>query len=231
MRSRAAWVFLFLAAAGCRTVDTGLSRAHLPCGLYRWPVKTLADPDAGVIRWEPIDTTLVHLTKLPRPDHRKRSHRTTFELYVYRIRAVVAAVHIQVDQDLHILLRDPDDPHVRMIAEVPSPLCATHAQEAAFTQARKTALSIRKRKKPVLVEVTGVGFFDALRKHGSSSNGFELHPVVSLIEVAHEAPAPQVAAGEGKPGGEDASWEASEAEMAATDEPDRDGDADADASP
>ncbi len=228
MRLRAAWILVFLAAAGCRTVDTGLSRAHLPCGLYRWPVKTLADPDAGAIHWEPIDTTIAHLTKLPRPDRRRRSRRSTFELYVFRVRGVIAAVHIEVDQDLHILLRDPDDPHVRMIVELPSPLCATHAEEAALTLARKAALSIRKRKKSVLVEVTGVGFFDALRKHGSSSNGFELHPVLTLIEVAPEVPAPRVAAAEGAPGGDDASLQADEAEAAASDEPDPD---DAGASP
>jgi len=218
MRLRS-FLALLLLAAGCRTVDTGLAKAHLPCGLYRWPVKTLNDPDAGTIHWTPIDTTLAHLTKLPRPDERRRSHRTTYELYVYRVVAVVAAVHQQVDQDLHILLRDPDDPHVRMLAEVPSPMCANGAEGAEFTKARKVALSIRRRKKPVLVEVTGVGFFDALRKHGSSYNGFELHPVVSLVEVAPENEAPQVAAEESAVGGDgDTTVEEEDADVVASPE-------------
>ena len=183
MRLRTVTLALLL-AAGCRTVDRGLEKAHLPCGLYRWPVKTLADSNAGDIHWTPIDTTLARLTQLPRPEERRRSRRSTYELYVYRVRAVLAAVHLQVDQDIHLLLRDPDDAGVRLIAEIPSPLCASgNAKEADYAAARKIAISIRKRKKPVLVEVTGVGFFDALRKRGSSHNGFELHPVVRLIEV------------------------------------------------
>lgn len=194
MRGLVVSVLLVALTASCGTVDRGLARARLPCGLYRWPVKTLADSDVEDIHWEPIDTTVADLMKLPRPDQRRRRHRSTYELYVFRVQAVVAAVHVQVDQDLHVLLRDPDDPKIRMIAEVPSPLCASGAEEASFTQARKTALSIRKRRTPVLVEVTGVGFFDALHKRGASHNGFELHPVLSLIEVAPGAPAEQVAA-------------------------------------
>ena len=219
MRSRTFAVVLLL-AAGCRTVDTGLARAHLPCGLYRWPVKTLNDPDAGTIHWTPIDTTLAHLTKLPRPEERRRSHRTTYELYVYRVVAVVAAVHQQVDQDLHILLRDLDDPKVRMIAEVPSPLCANGAEAPEFAKVRKAALAIRRKKKPVRVEVTGVGFFDALRKHGSSYNGFELHPVVSLIEIAPEALPPQFAAEEGPTGGDDSTIEEEDADAVASEDAD-----------
>lgn len=186
---------LALAAIGaCRTVDRGLARAHLPCGLYRWPVKTLSDADASEIHWEPIDTSLARLTELPRPEERRRRQRTTYELYVFRVRAVVAAVHMQVDQDVHLLLRDPDDPRVRLIAEIPSPLCASgSAPEAEYAAARRVAFSIRRRKKPVLVEVTGVGFFDALRKHGSSRNGFELHPVLRVVEIVSEE-APTIAA-------------------------------------
>ena len=222
MRSRGVAILLLALAAGCRTVDRGLAKAHLPCGLYRWPVKTLADPDAGSIHWTPIDTTVAHLMKLPRPDERRRKHRTTFELYVYRVQAVVAAVHTQVDQDLHILLRDPDDPHIRMIAEVPSPPCASGVEEASFKEVRKVALSIRKRKRPVLVEVTGIGFFDALHKRGASHNGFELHPVLTLIEIAPEAPGPQIGAEEGAPGADEAAYDADETEATATDEPDQD---------
>jgi hypothetical protein len=222
MRSRGLAIVVLVLAAGCRTVDRGLAKAHLPCGLYRWPVKTLVDPDAGSIHWTPIDTTIAHLMQLPRPEERKRKHRSALELYVYRVQAVVAAVHVQVDQDLHILLRDPDDPHLRMIAEVPSPMCASGVEEASFAEVRKTALAIRKKKKPVLVEVTGIGFFDALHKRGASHNGFELHPVITLIEVAPEAPSPQVAAEGSAPEADEAARDADEAEATATDEPDQD---------
>lgn len=197
---RAAGALLLAAVAAlsdCKTVDRGLSRAHLPCGLYRWPVKTLADPDSGSIHRAPIDTTIPHLLNLPRPERRRRLERSTYELYVFRVRAILAAVRPQVDQDYHLLLRDPDDPSRRLIAEIPSPLCASDEAEGAdFGAARRLARAIRRRRKPALVEVTGVGFFDALHKRGSSHNGFELHPVFRLIEVVPEVPAPEVAAGE-----------------------------------
>ncbi|MGE5413892.1 MAG: hypothetical protein ACM3NW_06945 [Syntrophomonadaceae bacterium] len=198
-RAATALLLAALAAlAGCKTVDRGLARAHLPCGLYRWPVKTLADRDAGSIHWAPIDTTIAHLLELPRPERRRRLERTTYELYVFRVRAILAAVRPQVDQDIHLLLRDPDDPSQRLIAEIPSPLCASDkAEEADFDAARKLARAIRRRKKPVLVEVTGVGFFDALHKRGSSHNGFEIHPVLQLHEVQPER-TPEIA---GSPGG------------------------------
>ena len=182
---------LLLAAVlgGCRTVDSGLRAARLPCGLYRWPVKTLADLDVDSVRWTPIDTTLRHLVALPRPEAVQRRHRSTYEFYVFRMQAVLVSVHTMVDQDLHLLLRDPDDPKARMIAEVPSPWCASGtAHTSAIAAARRVALSLRRRSREegVLVEVTGVGFFDALHKRGSSHTGVELHPVLRIAVIERE---------------------------------------------
>jgi hypothetical protein len=99
------------------------------------------------------------------------------------------SVHTMVDQDLHLLLSDPDDPKARLIAEVPSPLCASRTpQTEAIAAARKVALSLKRRarKEGVLVEVTGVAFFDALHKRGSSHTGVELHPVIGITVVERE---------------------------------------------
>jgi hypothetical protein len=180
---------LSVAISGCRTVDSGLHTARLPCGLYRWPVKTLTDLDAASVHWTPIDTTLRHLVALPRPESVHRKRRTTYEFYVFRVQAVLVAVHTMVDQDLHLLLQDPDDPKVRMIAEVPSPLCASGtAQTSAYAAARRVAVSLRRRGRAegALVEVTGIGFFDALHKRGSSHTGVELHPVLQIAVVERE---------------------------------------------
>jgi len=149
----------------------------------------MTDLDAGSVRWTPIDTTLKHLVALPRPDSVQRKHRTTYEFYVFRVQAVLVAVRTEVDQDLHLLLRDPDDPKANMIAEVPSPLCASRTpQTQAIAAARRVALSLRRRSREegVLVEVTGVGFFDALHKRGSSHTGVELHPVLQIAVVERE---------------------------------------------
>jgi hypothetical protein len=169
---------------GCRTVDSALHAAHVPCGVYRWRVKTLTDRDSGHIRWKPIRTTLRALVSLPRPADIEKSHRTAHEFYVYRIRALLTRVHRNVDQDLHLALCDPSDCGIRMIAEIPNPRCmedSGHVREVAA--AREAARSLRD-DAPVLVDVIGVGFFDELHDPaGGAPNRFELHPVLSLHPV------------------------------------------------
>src|SRR5262245_48118871 len=173
-----------LLISGCRPVGHALTAAHLPCGLYRWPAKTLADPGAGDIRTTPIDTTIRHLAYLHRPKEIHRKTRAPNEYYVYRVQAVLFAVRPMVDQDLHLLLRDPLDPDVRMLAEIPSPACtAGSGMDDEFARARQVARSLKGRREEVFVEITGVGFFDVPHKHGGARNGFELHPVLELLEV------------------------------------------------
>src|SRR6266581_3521834 len=77
---------------GCRTINQTLQKRNIPCGVYRWRVKTLTDPEAEAIRFEPIDTTIHDLARLlrPGPDHRRR---TAEEFSVSRVKAVVAAIH------------------------------------------------------------------------------------------------------------------------------------------
>ena len=178
-------VTAFMALSGCRTFDRTLQHAGIPCGLYRWPVKTLTDPDAESIRLKPIDSTIRHLAGLPRPARRPQNRRVGSEFYVYRIKALIATVHKELDQDLHLRLRDPLDPEIEIIAEIPSPGCAIGSRyKSAFASARQVAESLRARGGETLVEVSGVGFFDALRDQiGGAPNGFELHPVLELSEI------------------------------------------------
>lgn len=178
-------VTALMALPGCRTFDHTLQRAGIPCGAYRWPVKTLTDPDANAIRLKPIDTTIRSLVTLSRPAGPEQKRRRGIEFYVYRVRAVLVEVHSELDQDLHLRLRDPGDPEIQMIAEIPDPRCATGSQyESAFASARKVAESIRGKGGGTLVQVSGVGFFDALRDQtGGAPNGLELHPVLELSEI------------------------------------------------
>jgi len=172
---------------GCRTVNAALQKERIPCGVYRWRVKTLTDPDADAIRFEPIDTTIHDLGRLPRPgpDHHRR---TAQEFSVYRVKAVVVAIHTRLDQDLHLRLRDPDDPAAHLIAEIPNPECTRKSTyEPAFAAARRVAEALRARGE-ALVEVQGVGFFDIRHvQAGKARNGFELHPVLKLTEIQPDA--------------------------------------------
>ncbi len=172
---------------GCRTVNATLRKQNIPCGVYRWRVKTLTDSDAGAIQFEPIDATIHDLARLSRPGPAHRRRRAE-ELSVYRVRAVVVAVHTRLDQDLHLLLRDPDDPRARLIAEIPNPECARRSPyESAFAAARRVAESLRRRSGGTLVEIEGVGFFDVRHiQRGKAKSGFELHPVLKLTEISAE---------------------------------------------
>jgi hypothetical protein len=177
---------LLLVSVGCRTVDRTLEELHLPCGVYRWPIKTLTDPDRDSIRWKPAETAVRDLVVLPRPpEGYPAHHRAASELRLYRVRALLTGVHPRVDQDLHLLLRDPANPEARMLGEIPDPRCAPGSHhEADFASARRVAEAIQARSEPVMVEVWGIGFFDAVRDQiGGAPNGFELHPVVRLLEL------------------------------------------------
>ena len=176
---------------GCTTVDKTLERSKLPCGLYRWPIKTLADPEAKSIRWKPIDTTIKDLVTMSSPAWFDRRRRNSNEFYVYRVRAILARVHRNLDQDYHLLLRDPDDPRYRLVAEIPNPSCARATEnysDVAANRLTARALRAEARHGTALVEVTGVGFFDRLhRTRGSAKNRFELHPVLDLVEIPDPA--------------------------------------------
>jgi len=41
--------------------------AAVTCGTERWPVKTLSDPDAGKVQFQPVATSVEELRSLPKP--------------------------------------------------------------------------------------------------------------------------------------------------------------------
>lgn len=169
----------------CRTIDWTLRQAKIPCGVYRWRIKTLSDSEESSIRLQTVDSEVRALTKFLRPAAFDRHRRNANEFYVYRVTALLVAVHTRLDQDVHLLLRDPKAPDVAMVAEIPNPLCAKRSRyEPDFAEARRVAEAIRARHTETLVEVVGVGFFDELHEAiGSAPNGFELHPVLRLTEA------------------------------------------------
>jgi hypothetical protein len=104
------------------------------------------------------------------------------------------------DRDFHLVLADPADHGKTLIAEVPSPTCASacaSARVAAFGAARQVLInelgpapattSVTLLNPPRTVEVTGVGFFDFDHKQdGLAPNCIELHPVLQIIVTGRE---------------------------------------------
>jgi hypothetical protein len=151
------------------------------CGVERWPVKIAADQDALAIDSIPVPTTVLELTRLPRPDgdlpHARRIAPTEFQTFLLRARLV--RVIAEDDQDLHIVLRDLEVDEATIVVEIPSPDCTSDRRlQGLFLEARQ---ALRGTPRNGIVEVVGIGFFDFLHgQSGMSLNGLELHPVLSL---------------------------------------------------
>jgi hypothetical protein len=157
----------------------------VPCGEERWAVKTLSDPEATRVDFANVIRTSVsalndltpHCSNLPEP--------RTFpeEFRVYEVPGVVTLARQEDDQDIHLVLADPQHPSRTIVTEVVDPSCSGVAQSpylSILTQARSAyqALSPLAGKN---VMVRGVGFYDfAHGQAGRSVSCIELHPVTRL---------------------------------------------------
>jgi len=162
------------------------------CGVERWPVKVLSDPDASKVRLAPKNATIEQLRSLTRPSEIGYSRRAPSERQVYRVEADLIGWVSEEDSDLHMVLAAPGDRSETIIAEIPAADCAkTTSPELveAFRSARATVVKrlgpapsgYAELIHPLQVTVTGVGFFDfAHNQHGLAPNAIELHPVLNI---------------------------------------------------
>jgi hypothetical protein len=159
------------------------------CGTGRWLVKTLSDPERNRVNFTPVTTTVAALAALPAPTSFPEAARLApVEVTTYEVEAFLAGWHNAADGDIHLILVDPADQQATLIAEIPSPECAgacASGLAARYGQARIAFEQLLQRSnpsdKPLVVRVTGVGFFD--RPHnqlGAAPNCIELHPVLAL---------------------------------------------------
>lgn len=177
------------------------------CGTERWAIKTLTDRQStNAINSTPEQTSVGALVALPAPPKLPQSARIApTETQQFRIEALLIAWKEESgptgDRDFHLVLADPTDPGRTMIAEIPSPTCASacaSAQVDAFGAARQALInelgpapgttSIVLVDPPRRVEVTGVGFFDFDHKQsGLAPNCIELHPVLQITVMGSES--------------------------------------------
>jgi hypothetical protein len=158
------------------------------CGVERWAVKTLSDPDRDRVQLQPVTTTIEALVALPRPaDLAAVGRAAPVEVTVYHVEARLLWLFAEGDQDYHLVLASPRDTTITMIAEVPDPGCAGACASGfagVYTQGRDKLLdylnSAQSEARP-LVRISGVGFFDYLHgQRGVAPNGIELHPVLDV---------------------------------------------------
>lgn len=191
------WLFLWIVSLGLSTGSLAQQIARECPGRFRWDVKTLTDSSGpAVIRAEVLQSSVAELA-LAKPAvkfcilRKKHNHwpRLEDEKKLVKVRAFVTKYNTQHDQDFHILIRSEDEKY-KMVVEIPDPECQIFASspelKAVFTKARKEFAEVQKMLdetgKPVLVEITGVPFWDA--RHwwlkGTAPNGREIHPVIAV---------------------------------------------------
>ena len=112
------------------------------------------------------------------------------EQNVYRVSALVEGAKQETDQDFHLVLEDPSERAVTLVAEIPAGACAAPARHKFFDELRARFIGefiapgaehLAKLPQAAPACVTGVGFFDFLHgQTGVATNGIELHPVLAI---------------------------------------------------
>lgn len=162
------------------------------CGVERWEIKTLSDPEANRVDRTPVTTTVEAMGALPRPARTPQLSRVSpVEFTTYQIDAYLGGFRHESDGDVHLILFGMKNQRASMIAEIPNPFCSgacASGLSADFAKARAKLDQILREPnptdQPIVVRVTGVGFFDRNhRQIGAAPNIIELHPVLTLERV------------------------------------------------
>ena len=156
MRTRFA---LPLALALLATLAPSALAQPRTCGVERWNVKTLQDPDAAAVVRDPEPTTIGALIGVPKEPNRPQNGRTSFERRVFRVRGIILETRpVQADGDIHLVLGDPADRARFLVAEIPNSACALASRYASdFAEVRRLATTL---PEGIEVEVEGVDFWD-----------------------------------------------------------------------
>ena len=164
---------------------------RVPCGVWRWDVKTLSDSHNHDVNFTPQAATLQDLRTLHAPGSLSTSTPRIWpvEKKTYRVHAQVLKATIEDDSDIHLVISIPGSSTQTMIVEFPDPHCvASPFKRPAIAAARGALLSncgtISSSGFTNLtgtIDVTGVGFWDEIHgQTGVAPNGIELHPVLGI---------------------------------------------------
>jgi hypothetical protein len=183
-------VLLGAAAFISRASVAPASPQRLACGFAAWPMKTLADPRARLVRLTPKPTTVAAINQLPMPLPTPAVRTRGFERQVWRVRAQIVEYKLEQDQAIHLVLFERG---AYLIAEMPASSCLTSKtrDRRAIVRARRLfearcgAATGSWRQLGAVACVSGVGFWDFPHgQHGHARNYAELHPVTGLRLIA-----------------------------------------------
>lgn len=204
-------------SSGKRTTP---SSCGTKCGVERWPLKTLTDPEASVFQnATATDTTVPKLVSETAPA-KLTDIRAPLEKQLFHLQALLIGWKEELgsigggaikgssggtsvpDHDFHIVIADPADTKTQMIIEVPDSACQgvcsskfldkiKAARSAVSNQLGQPTANVVPLPKPWLVEVTGPALFDFSHgQDGLATNCIEIHPVLEIKFVREQSNGP-----------------------------------------
>jgi hypothetical protein len=199
MRGLGRLVLAFTLAAGIYVPTVATQTAQATCGVWRWPVKTLSDPDRTTVNFGPLTRTVAGFRTRPRPSITFGTSTARYgavEHQTWKVKARPIQAKLEDDSDIHLVISVPGSPAKTMIVEFPKPVCvASPFKREKIAAARQKFLnncgsvsSSSWLKLAGSVTIVGVGFWD--ERHGQTGiapNGIELHPVLNFSGDCHKA--------------------------------------------
>lgn len=158
-------------------------------GEERWSQKIMTD--SIWVNTIPIQISIPELIRITPPAHITNNLlRQEAERQVYSVDCIVLEYFMEEDGDYHLVIAEPSDTTITMIAEIPNPFCESvqHSKFIQqFTNARINFLKYtmkRHQYQRAIYTITGTFFFDKPhRQRGLAPNGAELHPVLSFQKL------------------------------------------------
>jgi hypothetical protein len=190
MRVAAAGFLVTVLLAALAAKPALARQVNAACGSQFRGLKTLSDPQRGLVNLHPKDTTLAAIAKLPKPQTTPTTRNTPFERQVWRVIAQIVEFRLDGDGAIQLTLFDDG---VYAVAELPAPSCLrkTTRDRKAIVNARKLFVTSCGRPtttpKPLgaVAKISGVGFWDQPSTRDTHAPNFaELYPVTALKIIA-----------------------------------------------
>jgi hypothetical protein len=166
----------------------------LTCGVERWSIKTLIDPDTSQINFNNIvPSTIQYQRSLEKPLSLPNT-RLPLEDTVFSIECIMYKYKLESDNDIHIVISAVNDASQTMVAEIVNAQCPGIASTSRYNQLNNLRQWFDSTYHPttsftntnVRIRITGVGFFDFLHgQTGIPPNGREIHPILSFSLVTN----------------------------------------------
>jgi hypothetical protein len=115
-------IVAFTLAAGVYVPTVATQTAQAACGVWRWPVKTLSDPNRTKVDFDPTATTVARFRTRTRPGitFGTSTPRTgAVEYHTWKLKARPIQAKLEDDSDIHLVIAVPGSPTKTMIVEFP----------------------------------------------------------------------------------------------------------------